>query len=226
MPSQLFIIAITCYLVSLVATLTGSFFIRLIPSKVILMLTGIHFILLFIWIVTSFGSDSEVSGKGNFIFLACFCMGIIISAIMLRSGFHTLLKIYFSIFLISLPVFVIAPSRLLGFIVTGNFKTVNPQRYHLSENYYLVEQGRSPGTGDTVFYKLIREMGLFHATLSRNIMLPVSPDSVTSLRSFDKDSVPLRVYFHRQSQPDSFEILVSTAKPNDENELKQVRNHK
>ena len=227
MQSQLFILAITCYLISLVATLTGSFFFKLIPSKIITLLIVFHFLVLAAWLILNFTTDNVTDSKtGNLFFLAAFCLGIIVSGIILRSGFPVYLKIYFSLFLLSVPVFVVSPSRVLGFIVSGNFNTVNPKRFHVSENYFFIEQ-QSAGTenNDTLYYKLVREMGMFHSTLARNVALPTGTDSVKKMGSMDSDDLKFLVYFHNDSKSDSFELQVRKDIKYKPGQLKQVRNH-
>ncbi len=224
MPSQLFIIAVTCYLVSVIAALTLSFFVKLIPSPFVVIMIVIHFIMLGCWFFLNNYIDA---GSINYFFLASFCLGILTSGIILRSGFPIYLKLYFSIFLLSLPVFIIAPSRVLGFIVTGNFTTANPQRFHLSGNYYLVEQqGTStPSYGDTLFFKMVREMGVFHSTLARDIQLPRETDSVIILSNPDENPLWLRGYYLKEQHTDSFDIRVTNSKKVNPDEVKQLRRH-
>src|SRR5262245_44803239 len=132
MNPNLFIVSITAYLLSIVGTLTGSFFSKFVSAKILNVLFVIHLGLLLSWFI--FRSEAETvlnPGTSNYLFLAFTCSGILVSAIVLRKNFPVYAKIYFTIFILTLPVFFVAPSRLLGFITSGNPFAVHPRRFHL-----------------------------------------------------------------------------------------------
>jgi hypothetical protein len=211
MASTLFILTITCYLLSLVTTLTASFFARLIPSRPLNFLVVVHFILIISYLLVP-GSENnpESPGSANYLFLAFFCSGILVSGVLLRKSYHLILKGYFSLFLISAVIFIVSPSRMLGFIASGKPDSFDPPRYHIFDNYYLVGQDRTSrnSTGNIAF-KLVREMGFFHKTLARNIVLPSSTDSVRLLNYEQQNGMTVRVFHDSGSVTDSMEIKLN-----------------
>jgi hypothetical protein len=129
----------------------------------------------------------------------------------MRSAFTVYVKIYFLMYLLSLPVFIAVPSRVLGFISSGNIQAVNPERIHLSENYFLVEQQLLSTAGSARHFKLVREMGMFHKTLARNIQLPVGTDSAKWVTTDLDHSIHFVVFYSDGDRTDSLEFKISTA---------------
>ncbi len=205
MNPTLFIVAITAYLLSVVGTLTGSFFSRFISGNFLKVFFIIHLLLIPIWLFLRKENDDVLHpGLSNYLFLAFVCSGLFVSAIVVRKQYPSFIKGYFILFLLTIPVFIVAPSRLLGFITTGNFTAVHPQKFHLKSNYYLVElPGKTPANS----YKLIREMGIFHKTLARDIILPSNTDSIR-LRDFrENETASIRV-FSTNSGIDSIDLNI------------------
>jgi len=225
MSPQLFILAITCYLVSMVAALVASFVVKQISPKLVYTLITCHFLLFICWILNRNAYDSvELPGSSNYLFLAFFCTGIINAGILIRSKYSLALKSYFAIYLLSLAIFLVSPSRVLGFIASGNLKSVNPTRYHVLDNYYLVEQQNSSLPGEKKSFKLIREMGMFHNTLTRDIALPSTTDSVNCLVPPDGDNFNIRVYFKIASGNDSLDMEIKKDNHRDQSgEIQQKR---
>lgn len=221
MSSALFILTITCYLLSLVATLTASFFARLIPGRLVNAAAIIHVLFLILYLVVPGQSNPlESAGWSNYLFISFFCSGILISGVLVRKAYHRIIKGYFLLYLLSALVFIFSPSRMLGFIASGHPDSFNPPRLHISDNYYLVGQDRSVNsdTSDTAF-KLVREMGFFHKTLARNIMLPTAADSVRLLKYNQQQGMDIRVYYRNQQQLDSMEMHVAFFIPRDSSEI-------
>lgn len=221
MSSTLFILTITCYLLSLVATLIASFFARLIPSKVVVSAIILHLIFLAGFIFAPQNPNPlEFPGSSNYLFLAFFCSGILISGVLLRQSFHPLLKGYFILYLLSALLFIFSPSRMLGFIASGQPDSFNPPRFHVADNYYLVGQDRTTRTaGSNVSFKLVREMGFFHKTLSRNIILPQATDSVKLLRYESQKKMEIRAFFSQGNEADSSDILIELILVRDSSEV-------
>lgn len=210
MNPNLFIVTITLYLVSLVATLVGAFFSRFVPARVINTLVIFHFLSLMFWVFMKNGDETVLApGTSNYLFLAFTCSGIFVSAILLRKEYPVYMKAYFFLFLLTLPVFLFTPSRLLGFIASGNPAAVNPVRFRLLSNYYLVEL---PGSVPDNSFKLVREMGIFHKTLARNVVLPEGTDSVRLLDLLEDVSVSVRTYSGSQG-PDSADMVIPFGTP-------------
>jgi len=200
MEPGLFILTISLYLVSLVASLISAFFYRHISFRVVNVVLIFHILVLLTWIIFPAGKhDLSNPGTSNYLFLSYFCSGILLAGIILRGRYHITAKIYFILFLLSLVFFLVSPSRLIGFIASGMIDAYSPDRIHLSENYFLVQQNETSVVPhpDSVYYKAVREMGMFHKTLIRDIALPRNYDSV-SVRSKQQDeNIKLTVYRNR-----------------------------
>lgn len=209
MSPGLFILTITLYLVSMVTSLVASFFQKHIPVKIIWIIAGGHLLLFILWLMNINGTDSlERPGISNYLFLSWFCTGLIVSGVVLRKNFNLVVKGYFTLFLLTLPVFLVSPSRVLGFIASGNVKAVDPERFRLVDNYFLMAQqstATQPPKGMKPF-RLVREMGMFHKTLARDIMVPENIDSVRMLKFQENENIFARIY---GSGADSLDIVIN-----------------
>ena len=143
--------------------------------------------------------------------LICLCTGMISGGWMLRTVIPLPLRIYFSLFFLTVVFFVASPSRFGNFLVHGDFKDRSPKRFHLYENYYLEQQ--QPLSSSRVRFKLIRQFGLFHQTLRRDVVLPVNPDSLKSTQPDEQGTIHLRLYSHTvdPSATAEFELSLSPA---------------
>ena len=229
MSTTLFILSITCYLVSMVSTLIGSFFVKHIPARIIQSLLIIHLLIFITWIFVRNNNDSiSEPGVSNYFFLAFFCTGILCAGIIARMKYPVYLKLYFALFLLSLLVFFVSPSRVLGFISSGNIKAINPERIHISENYYLVEQQSilTGGSENIRQYKMIREMGMFHKTLARDITLPEGTDSVKMKSDNQDDTFRLMIYYHDSMKTASMiKEIKNEDHPGSSRKIEQKRPH-
>jgi hypothetical protein len=221
MSSTLFILTITCYLLSLVATLTASFFARLIPGKLVNAAVILHVLFLISYLFAP-GSTNPLSlpGWSNYLFIAFFCSGILISGVLVRKPYHLILKGYFLLYLLSAMVFIFSPSRMLGFIASGQPDSFNPPRYHIADNYYLVGQDRSGGSEQgNIAFKLVREMGFFHKTLTRNILLPPATDSLKLLEYQEQKGMKIRAFFLSGNISDSTDLSLNFMIARDSSEV-------
>ncbi len=229
MSLTLFIISICSYLISMVGGLIAAFFVGHIPKKVITWFAIFHIVIFGVWLIIKNNDDTIFNpGYSNIVFLLFFCSGVFIAGMFLRSSYPIYYKIYFSTFLLSLVVFIISPSRVLGFIASGSVKAINPARFHVSENYFLVAQQETKlmNTNKSLKpFKLVREMGMFYKTLSRDVLLPETTDSLHLLESnFDK-LVTIRVYFYEESKADSLEMKINIGNVKENSKtIQQIRN--
>lgn len=175
--------------------------------------TGIifHFLVLIFWLFLR--SDLETvatPGNSNYLFLFFFCSGILVAGMMIRKIYPIYLKIYFSLFLLSVLVFLVSPSRILGFITSGNINAISAKRIHLTENYYLIEQQYvKTQLKDSLYpFKVVREMGFFHKTLARDVAIPVTSDSTKVLDFTENENIFVRIYFRNGKSADSLDKMV------------------
>jgi len=139
-----------------------------------------------------------------------FCTGTIAAGMVIRKSYSKLLKSYFSLFLASLIVFVISPSRVIGFVSSGNIYTINPKKFYLGENYFLIETKNTEVVlnNDSISFKLVREMGMFHKTLNRGIMLGTSTDSVRMIDFQIHEKMNVIVYSQNSGKIDSIHKII------------------
>lgn len=209
MSPALFILTITCYLVSMAAALVVSFFTKLIPVRLINTIIIFHFLALVTWLILPAGENAmDKPVTANYFFLIFFCSGIITAGLILRNNYAVYLKIYFALFLTSLLVFVVSPSRVIGFVSSGNYKSINPKRIHISENYFFVEQTGMKTPDDSTGFKIVREMGMFHKTLARGIMLSSATDSAKLLSYIENNSFLIRIFSSGLNRTDSADLKI------------------
>ena len=127
-------------------------------------------------------------------FLAFICLGIIAGGLALGTRKHIVFKLYFGLYCLSVFLFIISPSTLLNFLMTGQF-TSGDQLIPVSANYYLESQrSRIAGSDTTRVYKLIQKNGMFHKTVARDLHFPGKLDSIKVLRFSEKESALIRGY--------------------------------
>lgn len=144
--------------------------------------------------------------------------GLVLAGLSHHAAVPLYQKLYFGLFFLSVPVFVLSPSRFGGFLETGRLHNSSRDKFHLYQNVYLEAQrvtGNAPP--GPPLYKVIREFGLFHKTLRRNIALPVLPDSVRCLAPGDDAQLRLRLYrkpgHSGGTDADSADLTVSLTPP-------------
>lgn len=229
MPLPFFILTLLSFFISIAGGFIAALFIKNNSSRFLAYLIFIHVAFFILWIV--FRNNIDTAGNYrdfNYLFLAFFCTGIFIAGILLRSGFPIWSKIYFSAFLLSIPVFIFSPAAFLGFIASGKLNTMHAEKFQLNDNLFLVEQSAATEgvqSDGTKLYKLIKEMGMFHKTLARNIALQVETDSVVLIQNGSTDSLQLKLFFTITGRSDSTILTIAqNAAENSSKEIKQIRN--
>jgi hypothetical protein len=203
MSASLLILTIILYILGLVAALVLTFAMKNRKNSSIRTAIFIHFVLLFGYLILSVLHQSADS----YFALLSFVSALAISGwAAVNSWLPGILRIYFVLYLLSVPLFIISPSRLF-FIITGNHDLYKPEKeFRLESNYYLVEQQDFiPGTASVNHYKLIRKYGLFHRTLGRDLIFPAELMNAELLHH-PSDSISVKGYYGNQQ---SFEIGIS-----------------
>lgn len=163
---------------------------------------GLVFHLLFfvLFVFFCFGKNDIPDGSYfNYAFIAFLCSGLITGGLVLRSGAIRILKIYFSLFFLSLFFFFYSPSRFASFLLKGELNDHSPKKFFLFKNYFLEQQAATPDFLQPYSYKLVQHFGLFHKTILRDIIFPGEPGSVKVLDDRNRDSVLLRVFYHQDA---------------------------
>ena len=98
----------------------------------------IHVLLFIVFLLLHYLFQAAMSSRYFFLFF--FCTGIISGGYLLRTDAPLLLRIYFSIYIGSIIVFISSPSYLVRLISLSNNKPNEIQVYRLTGNYFLEEE--------------------------------------------------------------------------------------
>ena len=146
---------------------------------------GIIHVLLFI-VFFLFKYVFQANNSSRYFFLFFFCSGIIAGGYLLRSNAPLLVRIYFSLFIVSIFVFISSPSYLVRTISMTSIKSNATSFFRLEANYFLEEEQMMMNIPDSaVTYKITQHFGVFHKTLSTNLRFGSRLDSI-KLVAFDK----------------------------------------
>jgi hypothetical protein len=215
MSASLLITTIITYILSLVLSLVLMIFSKGINSGWKKGIIVFHTALLVAYLF------SLIFFKANpgIVFLVFFCFGVAIAGMMLRSNLHVLLKIYYSVFLFSIVLFLYSPSLLFSLLGQQKFPAEKKTEFHITGNYYLIKEKSMLAVSNTfVKYKIVKRTGKFNKTLQRNISFYHEIDSVKALKFVPEQEAVLRGYFSSQNETDSADISTEL-KIKDENEI-------
>jgi hypothetical protein len=129
-----------------------------------------------------------------------------------RSECPKILRIYFSIFALTIPLFIFSPSMLMNFLLTMNYSSTNGPTFPLYGNYFIEEQNSGGQDGTSIKYKVILKKGIFHQTIQRDISFEKKLDSIRVLEVNPGMNISLRGYTstktHVSSEIDSMDVVV------------------
>jgi hypothetical protein len=159
-----------------------------------MLLASIHLILLFAFIASLLLKNKDSVVEYNYFFTAFICSGLILSGLAWRSHAPKPMKIYFSVFALTLPLFLLSPSVLLNFLLSMNLSSTNGPSFHLDGQYYLETQSSSRSQDTFPHYKVILKKGIFHQTIQRDIVFGGKIDSIKVLEKDEGKSLRIRGY--------------------------------
>ena len=219
MNNILLITTITAYIISIAGCLILSIALRnvsLIKLKIPLF---IHALLIVAFaIICMLNSTFYLL---HYLMLSFSCSGLILSGVVLRSDALLPMKIYFSMFLFTIAVFIVSPSNLLrGISYSWNSNTLFPA-FHIRGNYFLEEQQAMLNlNNDQAKYKVIQSFGVFHKTLARDIDFGNRLTGIKVILFNPSNAVTLRGYFSKKSATfetrDSLDVTTSLGNQNKE----------
>jgi len=187
MSPDIFILTLGLYLFCVVASLLFAIFHKKITDLWAVVFFILHIVLGIGFVVTELITDKQSGFSVLFMFF--FCCGILTAGLFIRRIKYKWIKLYSLIYLFSVVFFLVSPSKMVGFIATGQYDYYQPDRFHVFENIYLIEAVNLMDQGSTgTTYKIIREMGMYHRTIERNIDIPFNIKAV-SLEKFQKDTL-------------------------------------
>jgi hypothetical protein len=167
--------------------------ISLTTSKVVTLVHALIAIVLFIKLF-------QVKGNTTFsiavLFATFICTGIIAFAFVIRKKFPLAIKIYFSIFILSFPLYLYSPSKVFTVMSLGMLSADNANEIPLTGKYFLVrQQGMIKKEGALSSYKVIKRMGMFNKTIARDFVFGFDPDSTRVLKLDENSEISLRGFF-------------------------------
>lgn len=162
-----------------------------------LLLSALHGIFLFGFIASILLKKNDSENIYNYFFMAFVCSGIILSGLSWRSQSPFALRIYFSIFILTIPMFLFSPSMLLNFLLTMNYSSTSGPVFQVTGRYFIERQTTTTSADGIPHYKLIVKKGMFHETILRDIIFGGTLDSLR-LIEFEKGiGIKIRGYTSR-----------------------------
>lgn len=159
---------------------------------------------------------SSGSNAPNYFFTAYVCSGILVSGLFLRSKFQIILKIYFSLFVIPIPLFLFSPSMLANFLLTMHYADSFGPKFPLVGKYYLEAQHTIKEDDTKPLYKLMLKRGMYKQTIERDIAFKGRLDSVLVLEMHPPHSMKVRGYSSNSTfvtqENDSLDVDISLRK--------------
>lgn len=183
-----FYIAIIFFITAVVSGVISMIVGKNISKQKFILFAAIHGMFLFAFIASLILRKDSTAY--NYFFLIYICSGIVLSGVAWRSSIFIGLKIYFSLFAITIAMFILSPSRLVNFLLTTKYIETLGETFHVTENYFLERQNSSMHEDDMPRYKLIRKRGIFHSSIQRDLNFNGKLDSIKVLE-FDKTSLGL-----------------------------------
>lgn len=190
------------YILSLVACLI----VLVIHSRINLTLCRTvaltHTLIAAILFIQLFQAKGNITFSVAALFATFICTGILGFAFVVRKKFPLVIKIYFSLFVLSFPLYLYAPSKVFTLMSLGMLSTENTNEIHLEKNYFLVRQQGMIKTEDVrSSYKIIKRMGMFNKTIARNFIFGFDPDSAKVLKLDENTEISVRAFYkHRLSE--------------------------
>lgn len=209
-----FYIALIAFLVSfsLALLLVATF--RRESNNRLVFFALMHLMLLFAFLASLVLRNETTSP--NYFFLAYVCSGLILSGLVIRSGMHFFAKAYFSLFILTLPLFLYSPSMLVNFLLTMKYSSAHGPKFPLTGKYYLESQNVIREGQENILYKLVLKRGMYHQTIERDINFGGKLDSVKVLEVNGTYSIKIRGYHSKISfvstESDSLDTEVSLRK--------------
>lgn len=201
-------------IIAIVLCFVSALIILIVSSKLNAMIgkiaAGTHAVVagVVIYKLISHGTDSFSLAAW---FSAFICSGILCFAFIIRKKFSLPVKIYFSLFILSFPMFLFAPSRVFTVMSLGLLSTENANEIHLKGNYFISrEQGMIKHDAANSTYKVIKRMGIFNKTIARELHFNFTPDSATILFMDEKSEIRIRAFTRKQTGVDSMDVAVKT----------------
>jgi hypothetical protein len=181
MSYNLLVAAIILYILSVVAGFVLMMVGRRLPMGWIRLLMLGHFLLLASFLTSQLLMDKpKPFFNPHLLFLITVCSGVMLAGYALRMAINIFLRVYFSLFMLTLPVFAYSPSTLISAITFHRKAELAGKSYPTGMKDYFLEPHNSMlatmrGQWE---YKVVKKKFRFSRTLVRNIQLDCPPEHI------------------------------------------------
>ncbi len=204
-------LAIIFYILSLIIGIFLMATVKVLSPGKFFIVAAFHIIFILVYLFTK---NSAAVASGNISFLLFICTGIILAGLAWRTTLPLPLKIYCSLFSLTLLMFLFSPSRLMVFLVSGRYTDSLGTTFPLKENYFLEQQNTSSSA--VPCYKLIKKHGMFHEAIQRDIYFKGKLDSIQLVEFIPGSNAIIRGYSGKQTyvstDVDSLDVEVKLVK--------------
>lgn len=185
---MVFYLSIVLYISSVIGALVLMILGKNMDRQKFFLLAGVHGFLLLVFLASLvLKTDNGEQQSLNFFFLLFICSGVWLTGQVWRIHTPLPLRIYFSLYAITFPLFLFSPSMLVNFLLTTHYTETLGKTFQVKDNYYLEQQNSWSDNSGKMKYKLVVKKGIFTQTLSRDIDFKGSIDSCKTI-TFDIDS--------------------------------------
>jgi hypothetical protein len=196
---MIFYIAIVFYISSVIGALILMIAGKNISVNKLIIPGAIHAVLLILFFLTRHTASNNEEQPVNFFLLLFICSGVSLCGIVWRLKALLPIRIYFSVFAITFPLFLFSPSRLVNLLLTGAYADTSGKSFLISGNVFLEQQNSWSGNSNGLRYKIIRKKGMFHETLARDVVFKGPIDSIRAILFKNGDTAILRGYTIHES---------------------------
>jgi hypothetical protein len=168
-----------------------------INKRVINTLIVFHFLLfLFFFLLWITGTKLKFYFNYHYIFLFAVCSGVLLSGYVLRMVPGIWLRIYFSIYLLTIPVFVYSPSTLISAIAFYKKSDLAGKPYQTGMKYYYIEKHNSmlANMEGVILYKIVKRKAGITKTLARHIQLDCPPEHIEQFKILGDTLITFLIY--------------------------------
>jgi hypothetical protein len=168
-----------------------------INKRVINTLIVFHFLLfLFFFLLWINGTKLKFYFNYHYIFLFAVCSGVLLSGYVLRMVPGIWLRIYFSIYLLTIPVFVYSPSTLISAIAFYKKSDLAGKPYQTGMKYYYIEKHNSmlANMEGVILYKIVKRKAGITKTLARHIQLDCPPEHIEQFKILGDTLITFLIY--------------------------------
>ncbi|MFM2135495.1 MAG: hypothetical protein RL021_895 [Bacteroidota bacterium] len=189
---MVFYLSIVLYIASVIAALILMITGKSWTLKRFFLLASIHICFILLYLLK--GLRVEENASTNYFFLFFVCTGTALSGLIWRITSPLLLRAYFSLFMLTFPLFLFSPSMLVNFLLTGKYTDTLGKTFCIKDNLFLEQQQGWKGTNGTFAYKLVERHGIFHKPIARDIQFGGRIDSTRTLLLLKDSTTSIRGY--------------------------------